>query len=306
MKTNGIPLLVIVAIATLLCILIAYSTNSWIFFIFGLLLGIIAISGIIIVPNDPPHIGQITRLGQRTNEYMEEGFNFLFLKGFTKNVIFFNVTKKNIDFEQVLLTPDNVTTRVLSSVSYTPDIENMTTYLNIGGEEGVNHMITDIEEEKLRTWSRSKTEGPQTWEELSNSSEEAVKAIISAICAETLPDEDIHKIHNGSGKWSVPNLGIILNRYNLTKMEPYGPVYEASIALQREKKEKVSETYEIRTELSKAKILQKQFKDDGVEKTLPEVMEIMMAWKIQREANSQISLSAITNAIFGSINKEKK
>lgn len=303
MKKNGIGLLITLVVITVVIGLIAIYTHSRILIIPMSICGILAINGVIIIPNDPPHNGIKTIWGTRTDTYLGEGLNFLFLRGIINSCILINMTKKNIDLgEQVLITPnDNVTTKVKSSISYTPDKNNLITYQNVKGEEGVNQMIQDIEEEKLRMWSRSAISGPMKWEEVEGASEEAIKIIISEICGATLTDADIKDIRKGNGKWSIPHLGIILNRYNLTKMEPFGEIYEASIAKQREEKERISESYEIVTELEKAKILQEELKKNGVVKNLDEVIKLMMQWKIEREANKLVSLSAIAKIIAGSM-----
>lgn len=302
MKKNGIGLLITLVLITVAIGLIAMSANSRILIIPMFICGALAINGIFYIPNNPPHVGIKTIWGKRTDTFLDEGLNFLFLRGIVNNCILIDVTKKNIDFdEQTLTTPDNATTKVKSSISYTPDKDHIINYLNVGGEVGVNHMIQDIEEEKLRIWSRSKTEGPQTWEQMNDAAEEAVKVIISEICGQIIPDTDIKNIRKGDGKWSIPHLGIILNRYNLTKMETFGKVYEASIALEKERKERKSESYEIKTELSKAKILKKELASNGVIKSLDEVIQLMMKWKIEREANSLVSLSAIAKIIAGSM-----
>lgn len=301
-KNNGIGLLIVLASITVVIGVIAILANSRILIIPMIICGAFAINGVFFIPNDPPHVGIKTIWGKRTDICLEEGLAFLFLRGIINDYLLINIVKKNIDFdEQILTTPDNATTKVKSSISYTPDKDHIINYLNVGGEVGVTHMIKDIEEEKLRIWSRSKTEGPQTWEQMNDAAEEAVKVIISEICGQVIPDTDIKNIRKGNGTWPISHLGIILNRYNLTKMETFGKVYEASIALEKEKKERKSESYEIETELSKAKILQKELADNGITKGLDEVIQLMMKWKIEREANSLVSLSAIAKIIAGSM-----
>lgn len=317
-KENSIFVLFALICIFALFIYLSISLHNIRFLTVSLLSGVIIITGIFYIPNKPPHIGVITVWGKRTNNCLDEGFNFLPLRGIVYNFILVNVLKKNIDFgEQTLITPkDNVTTKVESAISYTPDKDNIINYLNIGEEAGIQHMIEDIQEEKLRNWSRSTTEGPQKWEELISAKDEAIKIIISEICGTELPDEDVKKIHQGHGKWQIESLGIVLNRYNLTKMEPFGEVYESSIELQKEKKQRKSEEYEVNTNMQKAKLLkraiEKSLKESGEKISLSECFNNIMKWQMLKEGKGFIyegslgNFSGIGNLISSILKGDKK
>ncbi len=294
---NNLETMIMIALIALIFGLIAILFEMWVSVIPMTILGGIAIQGYIVIPNTPPHIGVITRFGTRTNEYLGEGMGFLFLQGIVNDLILINMIKKNIDFdEQVLTTPDNVTTEVKTSLSYIPDQNNIINYLNNGKEDGIKRFVTDIEEEKLRIWSRSDDE-PKTWRGLNSAGEEAVKLVLSAMCGEELTDTDVVNIRKGNGKWSIPHFGIILIRYNITKMRSFGEVYEASIKIEKEKEQRTSETFDVETDLFKAEKLQEFFHKKGKEIGIEEAHKIIMDNKYRFDASKNVSIYTIFEAI---------
>ncbi|MFA6251686.1 MAG: hypothetical protein WC603_03625 [Candidatus Paceibacterota bacterium] len=108
------------------------------------------------------------------------------------------------------------------------------------------------------------------------------------------------KLRDGKAMLPTISLGIVLCRLSITQIKPFGPIYEASVALQKEQKERISEVYEITTELEKAKILRDELAKSGVTVTIQEALQKMMSWKIEREANKLVSVSALAKIITDS------
>ncbi len=266
---------------------------------------LILLGGIVIIPNKPPHIGIVTKWdvrewyknnGKTVVVYFEEGWHWLFLRGIMYKIISINCSKREIDFnDQIVITPDQVTTKIPSSLAYTLDPVHIINWLNLGGNpyEVLSDMIDDIYEDHLRSWAIDPKKGPATFKDLLSAKEEAAEKLILGICGETsMPQVDVQKIRSGNGKWPIEHFGIFLNRLNLKAMEPFGEVYEKGLLIEKEKKERESETYEVQTDLKKAKKLQKEFKKLNVEKSIDECMNLIMQWKIQREANSLLTIGA--------------
>ena len=288
--------------------------TAWALSLLGIIISIVTAYGVIIIPNQPPHFGIVTRWGKRVWKinsegkpcpvYMEEGYHFLPWRGIKYNVIVINLSKQEIDFPtQVLTTPDNGTTEVPGSLAYTPDKKHIIGFLDLGTDNPFNvfkDMMCDIWEDELRTWARTTEKGPKTLTELLNSGDEAVEVLLEAICGDVdIPTDSQKAIRSGYGKWPVNHFGIILNRLNLKDMRPFGEVYESLVKLDKEKKERDSETYEVETDLRKAAKLKEEIEKLGKNTSIEECMEKIMNWKITREANEQLSLTALAKSIAG-------
>ena len=94
---------------------------------------------------------------------------------------------------------------------------------------------------------------------------------------------DVKKIRQGNGTISLPQLGIILNRFNIGEMKPMEKVKEASDLLVREELERRAEVFEVETELQKAEKLVAKAKEKNETLSLVEAFRIIMEWKITRE-----------------------
>lgn len=281
-------------------------------FAIGMISLAILVTGIFIIPNDPPHFGVITKWGERLWKnngsvvvYAKEGWNWVFLRGFMYGVKTINKSKREIDFPAyVITTHDMVTTEVPSSLAYELDPKNIIHFLNLGTDDPwavLEDMIADIWEERMRTWSRS-TEGPQTWEKLQDSDEEGIRLLLRELMGDAeVSATDLSKIRRGNGKWSIPQFGIFLKRANLGTMKPFGKVYEASLLKKTEKKEGEAEIYEQDVDLKKAEKLKAKFKaKDGKDVSIEDCYKIVLEAKIRREANKFQSLSAVAESLgFG-------
>ena len=91
----------------------------------------------------------------------------------------------------------------------------------------------------------------------------------------------LEKLQQGKAKIKIINYGIYLTRLTVGDVSPFGEIYEAEIALQREEKERKSETYEVETDLAKAKILQDAIKElHQKDVDITECFNAIMKWKM--------------------------
>jgi len=137
----------------------------------------------------PPEIGLITIWGRRTSKFKKEGLILIApFFPFYYDVIPINVEKKNKDLPpQICMTPkDLAKSKVPLSYTYTPDKDHLTEYINYGGSKGVENVLDDIIEEKVREWTMAEDEGPQTFEQLMKSKTEAVNILLKAIAGQEL------------------------------------------------------------------------------------------------------------------------
>jgi len=129
------------------------------------------ITGFKVIPYEPPHKGVLVFLGKRRREILQEGLNWLPLYSVSVcNFIPIKVEKINYDLKpQEVRTPDRAMISVQASITFVPGIEgepdSYITYLNSGGEEGVKKIISDIIEDRIKTWAASNREGPSGWME---------------------------------------------------------------------------------------------------------------------------------------------
>jgi hypothetical protein len=168
---------------------------------FFLISGIFYARDFVQIPNHPPHILLITRLGKKMWKkkdgrlipvYLGEGLGKLRLKGILESGILISTKKEDIDFDpQKLMTPDDGEVYVSFSLSYKPDKDNLSNFINIGEHHGFRDMIQQIKDEKLRTWSGNIHEGPQTWEELKESGDIAIAILVKGICGDSMG-----RVHN--------------------------------------------------------------------------------------------------------------
>jgi hypothetical protein len=192
-KNHLLKLLIIICVISIVYTLISLSENTEIKMtglglIIFILSGIIIISGIVSINNNPPHIGLVTLLGNKiwkNNKpvFITEGLNWVFLKGIIFDLIKINIELKQNQFDpQEILTPDNVNIKVPISYAWKPDIENIAMYIDIGEETGVNEAIKKILEGRLREYSRHPEEGPMTWKEMIASGLKTLDYLVKGLC----------------------------------------------------------------------------------------------------------------------------
>jgi len=155
------------------------STNVWGLIPLGFGLILLAL-GIKFIPADPPHKGIVTRFGERTKVTKDEGLRYVI--PLIDGIIPVNVEKKNYDLPtETVRTPDLAELEIPISLTWTPHKDYLREYLNSGGEEGVNNILSDVVRERVRGWAMNHQEGPQTFKEALGAREDAVEILIKAV-----------------------------------------------------------------------------------------------------------------------------
>lgn len=95
----------------------------------------------------------------------------------------------------------------------------------------------------------------------------------------------IADIMSGNGHQNIPHLAIKINRLNIGEIKPTGKYAEALDLKIKEEKERDAESYEITTELNKAKALKEAVEKAGEMITLGDAFQRIMSWKATREGH---------------------
>jgi len=151
-------------------------------------------------------------------------------------------------------------------VHYTYTPSDLIPYLNSGGQQGVENILSDIIAQELRTWSvgdglpddydpenleegYENLEPRESWEDVVRAGDNAVDILIRAVCRagglEGITNEQIKSVRNGSVTISIPNLGVNLNRLNVGEIEPTGELAKAAELRAKEKRDQEAEEIEL-------------------------------------------------------------
>lgn len=190
----------LVALATLVAVgSIWYWTN----FLFALAFvtavgGGLLYQGLVRVVEDPPHVALVTVLAERVLKLRKEGWTWCLLFPWIQGLIPVRVDAINLDRPPLKVrTPDNAEVAIPIDLTllpawrakdkddnWVPRPDLIINYLNSGGREGVIQILTDIADQRLREWARSKQEGPATWEEAQEAGDHAVDALLKTIVSD--------------------------------------------------------------------------------------------------------------------------
>lgn len=207
-------------------------------------IGAFILQGLRKIPAEPPHIAVVTFLGKRTRKIKREGWRFFPLYPFLYGAILVDMTKKNQDLPpQVVRTIDLAELQFTVSLTWTPNENYAIEYLNHGGETGIKNVLSDMVRERMRQWAISSDKGTKRWEYLLDARDEATASLIDDIVG--LPahpagvehDRAIQRIKTGNGVQSIPQLGITLNRLNITEIRPIGELARTAERLVKEQQE---------------------------------------------------------------------
>lgn len=229
--------------------------------IVGIIVGIIFfiicaffLQGLRKIPANPPHKGIRTIWGERTNEVVDEGWNFFPIYPYWHGCILVDMTKKNHDLlpDEVRTSEDMAEIEVKASLTWKPDENHLMEYLNSGGESGVKNILNDVVEEAVREFAADPNRKPNTWEDAIKMKREFLAEIVAVILGEDPKQADSQEINNitfelrrGNGKLILETLGIVLNRVNVTSIKPKGKLAEAAQKEAIEKREQKAETIEL-------------------------------------------------------------
>jgi len=143
-------------------------------------------------------------MGKRQEVVLDEGWNYVPLYPWVFSFVLVKVEKVNDDLKpQEVMTPDNAKLSVSESITWVPGIKNeprsFITFLNSGGEKGVQKIIYDMAEDRTKTWARSNKEGPAGWEEA-----QALKDDVHGVLAKALLGTAIEAIDDPDPDNPVP------------------------------------------------------------------------------------------------------
>lgn len=190
MKNDKTPLLVLIAtfVISTIVLFAGIPQISIMTLLVTCLSGVLIIQGIVTIPNKPPHIGLLTRLGKRIwkdnkTVILGEGLNWILLKGIIFDVILISKERRQKEINpQKILTPNNVDLKIPISLAWNIDEETCDEFIKIGGDAGVDTHIASILEGRLREYSRHPEEGPQTWKEMLASEYKTLDVLAKALC----------------------------------------------------------------------------------------------------------------------------
>lgn len=104
------------------------------------------------------------------------------------------------------------------------------------------------------------------------------------------------KLKDNSANMPTVALGIVFNRLSITDIKPFGPIYEASIELQKEEKQRKSEVFETNTNAEKAKILKKALEAGGeINVSFRECFNAIMKWQMLKDGKGFIYEGSLGN-----------
>jgi len=245
------------------------------------------------VPNDPPHVGLITKGEARTDKWKKEGWR-IFFPPFYTSFIPVKVEKINQD-----IAPKNVRSseraelEIDISVVWSPDKERLVEYLNSGGESGIKNILDDIIEEQSRKWAAT-----QKWEEALAASFDVAETLRRELTGET-------GIHVG-GSPDDEGLGILIHRLNVGTIEVKGELGKEAEKIAVEERQRESELIELEAEAEQAKQIVEIAKATGEEINFLDALEMVKDFKLMRETGKSSVLRgrnapimAIIEQMFG-------
>jgi len=212
-RIRGLLILGMFLVVSPIALGVAVLTQDWIGeLVGGILLVIFFANSLKKIPARPPQVGLLVVLGKRTKVVLSEGWHILPFFPIITDAIRIGVQKRNLDLpEQVIRTPDRAQVGIWVSVTWQADYSdggNLINFLNSGGEEGVVNILTDIVEDRLRSWALSVSEGPANWQEAIAAGDEAVAVLLKAILGDDL---------NPIPYFPTP---VLLRYFNLPRMPP--------------------------------------------------------------------------------------
>ena len=269
------------AICSLFGIIVSSQINR--FFgigVFLLLFGPFILQGLRNIPNQPPQKGVLTFLGERTENVLDEGWNFFPFFPYIFGYVGVEVKRISKKIIVTVKTPDRANSEVPIEITYRPindilividKIKKPLTglfinFLNNGGNNGVENQLEGKIQERVREWAMADEEGPQDWEELQKSRLEA-----SSVLTKTIGFNHVTEIP--SYAQLVPT--VILMRY-FTNPRPtkWATLNEKDWIGEDGKWKKVEDAILTFSDDENERLAMKNLTDDAVEKRRKEVQKL--------------------------------
>jgi len=158
------------------------------------LIGVFFLQGLVKIPANPPHMGQLTIFGKRMpGRYLKEGWHWLPLRPFLYGFILVKVERITftVTAERVR-TNDRAESKVPVTLTFKPLPELLCNYINSRQEEGVKEQLAGKIQERIREWGMDPEGGPATWEELNQSQLEATSVLLTRIAKNSIAKIEGH------------------------------------------------------------------------------------------------------------------
>lgn len=258
------------------------------------------------IPAKPPYVGLITVWGERKPRFKKEGWRFFLpFFPFFYSFIPVKIEKVNEDFsfknircrqredevkkEDKKMPYSGGEISVEIGLTWQPDYrygkgERLISFIDSGGEKGVRSILEDLIEEDIRQTGKEKS-----WEEVSFATDELVARLVKKLTGET-PKEgqsigDLQKELQSNGFPDIADLGIIIWRFNIGRVQEEGKLAEVAEAQAKEIQERRAEIYEVGSEIQQAELLQKAYEEAGTPKPLDECVLEIRQRKVMREGH---------------------
>ena len=164
--------------------------------------------------------------------------------------------------------------------TYTPDINDtkrLIQFIKSGMDQGVQDIFFDVIKERVREKGKD-----TTWENFLNFEREITNDLSKHFTGEENADD----LKNG--KSDTKELGILLYRFNVKKIEIIDQELEKAItATPTEKRQRDAEVYEIKTEIKQVEALMKATATAGKKLTFEEAYALIKRYKLIREGKLQ-------------------
>jgi hypothetical protein len=158
-------------------------------------------------------------LALKGSSIYQPGWNF----GLPSGARLMDAAKHTIHLDPQRLTfPDGAALDMTVSITYSPDLTNISSYIKNGQERGVaESFLTDVPA-RLSKWANSRTEGPQTWQKglesaAHNEAEEILIEEITGTPREGLVPVEARLMKLG---YKADDLGIVVYRVVITDVKP--------------------------------------------------------------------------------------
>jgi len=215
-----------------------------------LIIGLFILSGMKKISADPPHVGLLTKWGEKKPIIYNEGWIFLFLKPIFLNVIEINVKKRD-KVTKIDARPSDLSEISMPiTITWSPNCEDgqdLINFVDNGKHESIEERLNEMISQRIREWLASENEGPETWMEARAAGELAAMAIVKRIVKDNLdkipsdiPTEILLKFYDSR----KPN-----NREKERWGEHWGKVESKINLLEPAEKNKLEEALEKRREI---------------------------------------------------------
>jgi regulator of protease activity HflC (stomatin/prohibitin superfamily) len=208
----------------------------------------------------------VLRFNKRTKAVRGEGICFII--PFVESLLRVNCKRKTetIETDRVFTPKDKAEISVTTEVTYQP--QDLVLFVEV---ENLIEQLGGMIAEAVREFAADPNATPQTWEDAQGMAEKFGRMIVAKLSGQAIPRykngkpkpergmtdkekeykqitvESYNRLSRGEGDFSIPGLGIILRRLNVTKVEPSDELKKALEKISKENQEQVAQSKEAET-----------------------------------------------------------